>query len=255
MKKLILLLSILSFGLNAQVVTTMVKSATTMSNTTAVTATLQTQFVTGNTSIQVVVTKISGTVAGTVILTASLDGVNYVALGTNSLVLTDVTTNTAVFPLTNGNYAYYKATFTGAGTMSATPNAYLFSSGLSNKHVVSNMLSPYSAISDTTTNAANSYVTLNVSNWYNTVAIQSVITKISGTVGGTATLQGSIDGTNFVTVSSSYADVTSYTPTDLATNSKLFIVTGSPYRYYRISYTGTGTMSASHRGYVLPNKN
>jgi len=160
-----------------------------------------------------------------------------------------------VFPLSKNPYLYYKLTFTGSGTMVGTPNGYLFSSGLSNKHVVSNMLSPYSAISDTTTNSANSYVSLGVTNWYNTVTIQSVITKISGTVGGTCTLQGSIDGTNFVTVSSAYADVTSYTPTDQTTNSKLFIVTGSPYRYYRLSYTGTGTMSASHRGYVLPNKN
>jgi len=255
MKKILSILMLLTIGLNAQVVTTMVKSATTMTNTTAVTATLQTQYVTENTSIQAVVTKSTGTIAGTVALSASLDGTNYVALTSSTLALTDQTTNTAVFPLSKNPYLYYKLTFTGSGTMVGTPNGYLFSSGLSNKHVVSNMLSPYSAISDTTTNSANSYVTLGVTNWYNTVTIQSVITKISGTVGGTCTLQGSIDGTNFVTVSSAYADVTSYTPTDQTTNSKLFIVTGSPYRYYRLSYTGTGTMSASHRGYVLPNKN
>jgi len=255
MKKILSILMLLTIGLNAQVVTTMVKSATTMTNTTAVTATLQTQYVTENTSIQAVVTKSTGTIAGTVALSASLNGTDYVALTSSTLALTDVATNTAVFPLSKNPYLYYKLTFTGSGTMVGTPNGYLFSSGLSNKHVVSNMLSPYSAISDTTTNSANSYVTLGVTNWYNTVTIQSVITKISGTVGGTCTLQGSIDGTNFVTVSSAYADVTSYTPTDQTTNSKLFIVTGSPYRYYRLSYTGTGTMSASHRGYVLPNKN
>lgn len=255
MKKILSILMLLTIGLNAQVVTTMVKSATTMTNTTAVTATLQTQYVTENTSIQAVVTKSTGTIAGTVALSASLNGTDYVALTSSTLALTDVATNTAVFPLSKNPYLYYKLTFTGSGTMVGTPNGYLFSSGLSNKHVVSNMLSPYSAISDTTTNSANSYVSLGVTNWYNTVTIQSVITKISGTVGGTCTLQGSIDGTNFVTVSSAYADVTSYTPTDQTTNSKLFIVTGSPYRYYRLSYTGTGTMSASHRGYVLPNKN
>lgn len=255
MKKLFSILMLLTIGLNAQVVTTMVKSATTMTNTTAVTATLQTQYVTENTSIQAVVTKSTGTIAGTVALSASLDGTNYVALTSSTLALTDVATNTAVFPLSKNPYLYYKLTFTGSGTMAGTPNGYLFSSGLSNKHVVSNMTSNVSLTSDTTADAGTSYVGLGVTNWYNTVTIQSVVTKISGTVAGTVTLQGSIDGTNYVTVSSSYADVTSYSPTNVATSSKLFIVTGSPYRYYRLSYTGAGTMSASHRGYVLPNKN
>lgn len=240
---------------NAQVVTAMVKSATTMTNSTAVTATLNTNYVCENISIQAVVTKSTGTVGGTVAVSASLDGTNYVSLTTSTLALTDQATNTAIFPFTKNNYLYYKVTFTGTGTMVATPSASVFSSGLSNKHVVSNMISNVSLTSDTTTNTATSYVGLGVSNWYNTVTIQSVVTKISGTVAGTVTLQGSIDGTNYVTVSSSYADVTSYSPTDVATSSKIFIVTGSPYRYYRLSYTGAGTMSASHKGYVLPNKN
>lgn len=257
MKKIlsILMLCVLTIGLNAQVVTAMTKSAVTMTNSTAVTATLQTQFVTENLSLQAVVTKSTGTVAGTVALSVSLDGTNYQSLTTNTLALTDVAINTSVFPLTKNNYMYYKLTFTGAGSMVATPSASVFSSGLSNKHVISNMLSPFSAVSDTTTNTATSYITLPVQSWYNSVVIQSVVTEISGTTAGTVTLQGSLDGSNFVTVSSSYADVTSYSPTDVSVSSKIFTVTGSPYRYYRLSYAGAGTMSASHRGYVLPNKN
>lgn len=241
---------------NAQVVTAMTKSAVTMTNSTAVTATLQTNAVAENISIQAVVTKSTGTVAGTVQVSASLDGTNYVnlAAASSTLALTDQTTNTGVFVYTNNNYLYYKLTFTGTGTMVATPSASVFSSGLSNKHAVRNMVSNVSLTSDTTANTGVSYVGLGVTEWYNTVTIQSVVTKISGTVAGTVTLQGSIDGTNYVTVNSSYADVTSYSPTDVETSSKLFVVTGSPYRYYRLSYTGAGTMSASHRGYVLPNK-
>lgn len=259
MKKLFTLICLfLSVGLvNAQVVTAMTKSAVTMTNSTAVTATLNTNYVTENLSIQAVVTKSTGTVAGTVAVSASLDGTNYVDLpvGTSTLALADQATNTAIFNYTKNNYAYYQVTFTGTGTMVATPSASVFSSGLSNKHVVSNMLSPFNVVKDTTDNTATSYVTLGVERWYNTVTIQSVVTKISGTVAGTVTLQGSVDGTNYVTVNSSYTDVTSYSPTNVATSSKLFVVTGSPYRYYRLSYTGAGTMSASHRGYVLPNKN
>ena len=133
--------------------------------------------------------------------------------------------------------------------------ASVFTAGSSNKHTALNMVSNVSLTSDTTANTGVSYVGLGLAAWYNTVTIQSVVTKISGTVAGTVTLQGSIDGKNYVTVSSSYADVTSYSPTNVATSSKLFIVTGSPYRYYRLSYAGAGTMAASHRGYVLPNKN
>ena len=258
MKKLLSILSILlMFGLNAQTVSSMVNSATTMTNSTAVTATLQTKSCAENISIQAVVTKSTGTVAGTVAVSASLDGTNYVSLtaSTSTLALTDVATNTAIFNYTKNNYAYYKVTFTGTGTMVATPSASVFSSGITNGHAVVNMTSNVSLTSDTTDNTGTSYVGLSVQNWYNTVTIQSVVTKISGTVAGTVTLQGSVDGTNYVTVNSSYADVTSYSPTNVATSSKLFVVTGSPYRYYRLSYTGAGTMSASHRGYVLPNKN
>jgi len=259
MKKLfsILCLFLLVGYSNAQVVTAMTKSAVTMTNSTAVTATLNTNYVTENLSIQAVVTKSTGTIAGTVAVSASLDGTNYVALtaSTSTLALTDVATNTAIFNYTKNNYLYYQVTFTGTGTMVATPSASVFSSGLSNKHVVSNMKSNVSLTSDTTDNTGVSYVGLGVEKWYERVTIQSVVTKISGTVAGTVTLQGSIDGTNYVTVNSSYADVTSYSPANVATSSKLFVVTGSPYRYYRLSYTGAGTMSASHRGYVLPNKN
>ncbi len=256
MKKLfsILCLFLLVGITNAQVVSTMVKSATTMTNSTAVTATLQTNYVTQNICLQAVVTKSTGTVAGTVTVAGSVDGTNYVTFG-DSLYLADQTTNTHLWELTNNKYLYYKMTFTGTGTLVATPVGYVFSSGLSNKHVVSNMLSPFSATSDTTTNTATSYVSLGVTNWYNTITIQSVVTKISGTVAGTVTLQGSLDGTNYEEVSGSYADVTSYNPTNVATSTKIFTVTGSPYRYYRLSYAGAGTMSASHRGYVLPNKN
>lgn len=256
MKKILSILMLLTIGLNAQIVTPMVRSAATLTNAATVTATLQTNAVAENISIQAVVTKSTGTVAGTVSVSASLDGTNYVALpvATSTLALTDVATNTAIFNYTNNNYLYYRVSFTGSGTMVATPSASLFSSGLSNKHAVKNMLSNVSLTSDTTTNTGVSFVGLGVSEWYNTVTIQSVVTKISGTVAGTVTLQGSIDGTNYVTVNSSYADITSYSPTDVATSSRIFVVTGSPYRYYRLSYTGAGTMAASHRGFVLPNK-
>ncbi len=254
MKKLFSIFAILlAFSLSSQTILTMAKSATTMTNSTATTATVNTQAVAENISLQSVVTKSTGTIAGTVTASGSIDGTNYITFG-DSAYLTDVTTNSHIWPITNNNYTYYKLTFLGAGTMVATPTGYLYSSGATNKHIAQNMLSNVSLTSDTTINTATAYVSLPVTQWYNTIAIQSVVTKISGTVAGTVTLQGSLDGSNFNTVSSSYATVTSYVPTNVATNTKIFVVNGSPYRYYRLSYTGAGTMSASHRGYVLPNR-
>lgn len=70
------------------------------------------------------------------------------------------------------------------------------------------------------------------------LSIQFVITKISGTVGGSVVLQGSLDNVNFVNIGSAF------TPTDVAAQSGSFLLPLHGYLYYRVSYTGTGTMSA-----------
>lgn len=57
--------------------------------------------------IQVVTTKISGTVAGKAYLYSSLDGSNY-TLTDSSSAFTDVTTNTAFFTKTSVPYTYYR---------------------------------------------------------------------------------------------------------------------------------------------------
>lgn len=57
--------------------------------------------------IQVVTTKISGTVAGKAYLYSSIDGTNYTVTD-SSAAFTDVTTNTAFFTKTSVPYTYYK---------------------------------------------------------------------------------------------------------------------------------------------------
>lgn len=100
-------------------------------------------------SIQAVVTKISGTVAGTIVPVVSLDGVNFVPASRASVAIsalrpaykdtltcTNVTTNTKVWTFTNqanidGStpnfqpYLWYGLRYVGAGTMSAKFRAYL----------------------------------------------------------------------------------------------------------------------------------
>lgn len=101
---------------------------------------------------------------------------------------------------------------------------------------------------DTVTNTGTAYVsTLTaLSKHVEQTTIQVVVTKISGTVGGTISLQGSLDGTNFKAIP------TEETATALATitaadasSTYHWRLKGNPFRYYRVSWTGTGTMSAS----------
>lgn len=72
---------------------------------------------------------------------------------------------------------------------------------------------------------------------YKGIAVQVVISKISGTGAGTLTLQGSLDGTNYVAIGSAY------TITNVATQSITFYVAAPIPAYVRVSTTGSGTES------------
>lgn len=96
----------------------------------------------------------------------------------------------------------------------------------------------------TVTNTGTGTATAQFDGGYNQVSLVAKVTKTSGTLGGTATLQGSLDGTNYVTIPTAtvVGGASTYTVTDTATQYINFVVTGSPYKYYRLSWTGTGTM-------------
>lgn len=125
MKNLLLLLVVAlfaSFGVNSQTAMTV---SDTITNTGTEYATLQVKSSGSIISIQAVVTKLSGTVAGTVILQASNDGLNYVTIGSDTLTLSNVTTNSYLFTVSNHPYIYYRLKATGSGTMSATLKGWL----------------------------------------------------------------------------------------------------------------------------------
>jgi hypothetical protein len=240
-----------TFAQNA--VTTMTGSADTLTDTEVDYVTITPTIYYEQVSFQAKVTKISGTVAGYAYLQASNDNTNFSTIS-DSLTLTNVTTNTKIFVVSGNQFMYYRLKFEGSGTMAAKIYGYCLPNGGNGKRAVSNMTQAYGSTSDTIANSATGYVGLTVSNYYREVSVEVVVTKISGTVGGTVTLQGSNDATNYVTVSTSYSDAQTHTATDVATSSKLFTITGSPYKYYRLSYTGTGTMSATIKGYLVPNR-
>jgi|SRR5882724_11696478 len=81
---------------------------------------------------------------------------------------------------------------------------------------------------------------------YEAMAVQVVVTKISGTVAGTVTPQVSLDNTNWITLPGGSA----YTNTDITTNSTIwYFNAGVPWQYFRLKATGSGTMSAVMRLY------
>ena len=85
-------------------------------------------------SATVVITKVSGTVAGTVTFYGSNDGTNYTAItgtlgGAAALTLTDVATQQVTFPLraTNGDllFKHYKVIIASTGTDVIIPKVYV----------------------------------------------------------------------------------------------------------------------------------
>lgn len=207
-------------------------------------------------SVQPRVTKISGTCTYTVTLQGSIDGTNYLDITNtgDSLMATTtstVTPTTNVMIIANPGYTYIRLKGIGTGTMSATFSAVMMVQPTpGNGSGTANFKSAYGNTTDTVTNTATNYISLSVTNSYTKIVIQPIVTKISGTVAGTVTLQGSNDALNYVTVNTSYllGGSATLTATNVTTSTNLFVVTGSPYEYYRLSYTGSGTMSATLKG-------
>jgi len=72
----------------------------------------------GDFSFQYVGTKLGGTVAGVVKLYGSVDGVNFEQIGTDSLALTNVTTNAKIFDVAAKARTIYRFAVTTTGTVS-----------------------------------------------------------------------------------------------------------------------------------------
>lgn len=119
---------------------------------------------------------------------------------------------------------------------------------------VADFKSVYNLTSDTVINTATQYLQSPAlsSAAATTTTVWVGVTKISGTVGGTITLQGSLDGTNWKAVNTvgTQTAMATITATD-ANNTYHWILQGSPFQFYRVSWTGTGTMSASIRAQVF----
>lgn len=84
------------------------------------------------------------------------------------------------------------------------------------------------------------------------VTIQVNVTKVSGTVGGTISLQGSLDGTNYKALNTEETQtaLATITATD-ASNVYHWRLSKSPFLYYKVNWVGTGTMNATFTASIL----
>ena len=92
----------------------------TVVNTATVNKVIRTTGAYSATGVQIVITKISGTVAGTTKLQGSLNGTNWEDIG-SAFTHTDVASQAKLFTVTSGvPYTYLRTTSVGSGTMSAS---------------------------------------------------------------------------------------------------------------------------------------
>ena len=117
--------------------------------------------------------------------------------------------------------------------------AVLFAAFSVNAQTLSFKSTTTSKTKDTVANTGTRIQRLQIKGDNTILTIQPTFTKISGTAGGTATLQGSVDGVGYSNIGSAY------TVTDTATQTTMWSVNPSIYQYYQLKYVGSGTMSVS----------
>jgi hypothetical protein len=255
MKNLILICFLLLgvMGVQAQAnVTAMTGSGDTITNTTADSVVYPVTYYYQTVSIHAIFKRISGTAAGKAELFGTIDGTNYQQIGTDTLAMAASGNSSYIWIVNGSPYRKYKVVFTGSTTLTGSVFGYMLPQQSSAKGV----FTQFTSNGATVTNSGSGVVNLTVNGYYSTLSIQVKGTKTSGTIAGTVTLQGSNDGTNFVTVNTSYlqSGTATLSCTDIATNSKIFVIVGAPYKYYRLSWTGSGTMAGKLYGYAFAQK-
>lgn len=111
---------------------------------------------------------------------------------------------------------------------------------IESKAQVKTLLSEYGLATDTVTNTGTAALTVQNKGNARTTLVQVNIHKLSGTVAGTLSLRGSLDGTNYYLVTDS-----TFTATNVADQSFLWLLDGNPALYYQVQHAGSGTMGAT----------
>lgn len=107
----------------------------------------------------------------------------------------------------------------------------------------------YLAALDTMNNADTATYEVTVTGKKHCVSFEIDITKISGTLGGTLNIYGSVNGTGYLTT-----PIASEVTITNASQNRGFVFTSNAYVKYKLVLITSGTQSSSHRPYVLYRK-
>lgn len=123
-------------------------------------------------------------------------------------------------------------------------------------HSQQNLLSQYGSKIDTVSNVLGTkYLTSGkIEGFYKSVTVYIDLTEISGTTGGTISLEVSGNGTTWAPYYNSKDSVYTFTPLDQATNTFRFQVYDWGDLYIRVKYAPTGTMSDKISAYYILRK-
>lgn len=98
--------------------------ADTLTNTDTVIVNLTLSTILDGVILQPVITRVSGTAAGKVVLTQSINGIDFIR--TDSLVLSNVAKNTSFITKTGTVATYYRVEITSSGTTVLVPQLWYF---------------------------------------------------------------------------------------------------------------------------------
>lgn len=89
---------------------------------------------------------------------------------------------------------------------------------------------------------------IQVTGQYNALTIQTVYTQVGGTTSGTATVQASVDGTKYVTLTDVAGLVKGWPAVTAAVaNGYIYdvVIQDVPFRYYKVVTVGAGTQTTT----------
>lgn len=118
-------LCFMGLGLMASAQQSLTVSKATLTNTDTSYLSVRLPFYADIASFQIVDTKNSGTVAGKAYLQGSLDGVNYLTIGADSLTLADQAINTQIWSVSVSPYTFYRIMVKTTGGVSAPTGFWL----------------------------------------------------------------------------------------------------------------------------------
>lgn len=112
---------------------------------------------------------------------------------------------------------------------------------------------------DTVTNTDTTYLTATITGSYDLI-FKTTVTKISGTVGGSMLLQGSVDNSIWFTLANSTSNIASGQMSDTATVTNAtasyhWRLDNHKWQYYRVRYISSGTQTSYPSGTVYYRKN